>query len=323
MWVKWLRRIEVGDEPWHAPRGNVEIHRPSGDGKARRFTWEMDAKSVITNPQPAGADHPRGPTVITGVAWSGRGTIKRVDVTPRRWQELAAPRALDGPSLSISRCTGSTTISTGTASPLLLQSRAIDSDRPRAANQGTSCAKCAARTRSTTTTVSRPGRYGLGRAALPEEIAAWDIDIRPDGLGLPVGRGRCLDRRGRGVRRPTARPATATSARRSAAGRCWPAASDTLDPWTRSRPSAPTGRISRPSGIMCTARCPTARAVARTNDEVYAIVAYLLYLNNMVDDDFVLSNENFTEVEMPNEDGFFMDDRAEAEWRTFTGPSPA
>jgi hypothetical protein len=35
---------------------------------------------------------------------------------------------------------------------------------------------------------SREGGFGLGREALPEEIAAWDIDIRPDGLGLPVGK---------------------------------------------------------------------------------------------------------------------------------------
>jgi hypothetical protein len=55
---------------------------------------------------------------------------------------------------------------------------------------------------------------------------------------------------------------------------------------------------------------PYGAAQSLSDDEVYAITAYLLYLNNVVEDDFVLSNETFTEiVEMPNEDAFFMDDR--------------
>jgi S-disulfanyl-L-cysteine oxidoreductase SoxD len=53
-------------------------------------------------------------------------------------------------------------------------------------------------------------------------------------------------------------------------------------------------------------------------DEVYAITAYLLYLNDLVDDDFELSHENFAEVRLPNEDGFYLDDRKESEWPTFT-----
>jgi hypothetical protein len=65
---------------------------------------------------------------------------------------------------------------------------------------------------------SREGGYGLGREALPEEIAAWDIDIRPDGLGLPVGEGDVWT--GRSYSSPIAPPAMATSARRSGAGRC-------------------------------------------------------------------------------------------------------
>ena len=52
-------------------------------------------------------------------------------------------------------------------------------------------------------------------------------------------------------------------------------------------------------------------------DEVYALTAYLLYLNNVVEDDFVLSNETFAEVEMPNEDGFKPDDRPETELPKF------
>ena len=82
MWVKWLRRLEIGDAPWHHREETSKYTDLLANGDARRFTWEMDAKSVITNPSPqAPITHGPGPTVLTGVAWSGRGTIPRVDVT--------------------------------------------------------------------------------------------------------------------------------------------------------------------------------------------------------------------------------------------------
>ena len=82
MWIKWLRRIEVGDQPWHHREETSKYTDLLEDGRARRFTWVMDAKSVITNPSPqAPILHSKGPTILSGVAWSGRGTIPRVDVT--------------------------------------------------------------------------------------------------------------------------------------------------------------------------------------------------------------------------------------------------
>ncbi|MCB1420714.1 MAG: MFS transporter, partial [Notoacmeibacter sp.] len=63
---------------------------------------------------------------------------------------------------------------------------------------------------------------------------------------------------------------------------------------------------------------PFGNAGTLTADETYAIVAYILYSNNMVEDDFVLSKENFASVKMRNADGFIVDDRAEkeyAKWR--------
>jgi sulfane dehydrogenase subunit SoxC len=99
MWVKWLRRIEVGDEPWHHREETSKYTDLFENGKARRFTWEMDAKSVITSPSPqAPILHGRGHTVVTGVAWSGRGTIPRVDVTidgGKTWHQAR----MSGPSL--------------------------------------------------------------------------------------------------------------------------------------------------------------------------------------------------------------------------------
>lgn len=125
MWVKWLRRIEVGDEPWHQREETSKYTDLLANGKARRFTWEMDVKSVITNPSPqAPITHGRGQTVITGVAWSGGGKISRVDVTidgGRNWHTAR----LDGPSLSKSMHRFYFDFDWD-GSELLIQSRAMD-----------------------------------------------------------------------------------------------------------------------------------------------------------------------------------------------------
>lgn len=126
MWVKWLRRIEVGDMPWHHREETSKYTDLFADGNARRFTWEMDAKSVITNPSPqAPITHGPGPTVITGVAWSGRGTIPRVDVSLDGGNNWHVAR-MSGPSLdkSMHRFYYEFDWDGG---PLLLQSRAHDS----------------------------------------------------------------------------------------------------------------------------------------------------------------------------------------------------
>jgi sulfane dehydrogenase subunit SoxC len=126
MWVKWLRRIEVGDMPWHHREETSKYTDLFADGRARRFTWEMDAKSVITNPSPqAPILHGKGPTVISGVAWSGRGSIKEVHVTldgGKNWRQAR----IDGPSLSKSMHRFYVDFDWD-GSPLLLQSRAVDS----------------------------------------------------------------------------------------------------------------------------------------------------------------------------------------------------
>ncbi len=126
MWVKWLRRIEVGDEQWHHREETSKYTDLFENGKARRFTWEMDAKSVITSPSPqAPILHGRGHTVVTGVAWSGRGTIPRVDVTidgGKTWHQAR----MSGPSLEKSMHRFYYEFDWD-GSPLLLQSRAHDS----------------------------------------------------------------------------------------------------------------------------------------------------------------------------------------------------
>ncbi|PZX12811.1 sulfane dehydrogenase subunit SoxC [Palleronia aestuarii] len=126
MWVKWLRRLEVGDQPWEHREETSKYTDLLDNGKARKFTWEMDAKSVITNPSPqAPITHGKGPLVITGIAWSGRGTIPRVDVTTDGGMTWNAAR-MSGPSFNKSMHRFYYEMDWD-GSPLLLQSRAMDS----------------------------------------------------------------------------------------------------------------------------------------------------------------------------------------------------
>ncbi|MGB0411829.1 MAG: c-type cytochrome [Pikeienuella sp.] len=163
---------------------------------------------------------------------------------------------------------------------------------------------------SATVTAAQADRLGLGRAATPEEVAAWDIDVRPDGLGLPEGSGdaitgeevfieKCAVCHGdfaEGVGRwPVLAGGEGTLASEDpvkTVGSYWPYLSTAWDYVNRAMPFG--------------------EAQSLTNDEVYAIVAYILYSNDLVEDDFVLSRESFLEVEMPNADGFFPDDRTES-----------
>ncbi|NKC11625.1 MAG: sulfite dehydrogenase [Gammaproteobacteria bacterium] len=99
MWVKWLRRIEVGDQPWYHREETSKYTDLLADGRAREFTWVMDTKSVITDPSPQKPLLSRGFQVLKGLAWSGRGAIKGVDVSldgGMNWK----PARLDSPVLT-------------------------------------------------------------------------------------------------------------------------------------------------------------------------------------------------------------------------------
>lgn len=125
LWVKWLRRIKVGDQPWHTREETSKYTDLLPSGKARRFTWSMDAKSVITSPSPqAPIRHGKGFTIVSGLAWSGNGKVKRVDVSldgGRNWW----PARLDGPVLD-KALTRFYYEFDWNGEPLLLQSRVQD-----------------------------------------------------------------------------------------------------------------------------------------------------------------------------------------------------
>ncbi|MCP5254526.1 MAG: sulfite dehydrogenase [Zoogloeaceae bacterium] len=80
-WVKWLRRIEVGDKPWGAKDEAVHYVDLMPDGTHRQYSSTQEAKSVITSPSGGQILLAKGFYNITGLAWSGRGKIKQVDVS--------------------------------------------------------------------------------------------------------------------------------------------------------------------------------------------------------------------------------------------------
>lgn len=159
-------------------------------------------------------------------------------------------------------------------------------------------------------------RLGLGREALPEEIAAWDVKVMPDGRGLPEGSGDV---------------ATGEELFVEHCASCHGDFAEGLDNWPSLAGGEGTLDHDDPEKTvgsfwpyLSTAwdyihrSMPFGQAQILTPDETYAITAYILYSNMLVEDDFVLSNENFTEVVMPNADGFIVDDRPETEYTRFS-----
>jgi cytochrome c5 len=151
------------------------------------------------------------------------------------------------------------------------------------------------------------GYYGHGSIATPEQIAAWDIDVRPDGKGLPPGEGsvedgewlyeeKCASCHGSFGESVRGYPALAggdgslTDPRpKKTVGSYWAHASTLWDYIHRAMP------FTQPESLE--------------DDEVYAIAAYVLHLNDIVDYDFVLTQDNLTEIRMPNADGFIAEER--------------
>lgn len=163
-------------------------------------------------------------------------------------------------------------------------------------------------------------KLGLGRPALAEEIKAWDTDVRPDGQGLPVGNGTvkqgddifqaqcaaCHGEFGQGVGR-------------------WPAIAGGEGTLKADRPDKTVGSFWPDLSTVfdyIQRAMPYGNAQSLSNDEVYALTAYILNMNDIVkDENFELNEKNFTSIKMPNADAFFDDDRETAE-KQFWGNEP-
>jgi S-disulfanyl-L-cysteine oxidoreductase SoxD len=143
--------------------------------------------------------------------------------------------------------------------------------------------------------------YGFGRPATPREIAGWDIDISPDGVGLPPGHGdvgqgeaifaaKCASCHGaHGEGKPMDQLAggigtLSDKKPQKTVGSFWPYATTLFDFVRRAMP------LNAPQSL--------------TPDEVYAVSAYILFLNGIVPQDATLDAGTLAGIKMPNRDGF-------------------
>jgi len=142
---------------------------------------------------------------------------------------------------------------------------------------------------------------GLGVVASPEEVAGWDVSIGPDGANLPPGSGTvaqgaeifaaqcavCHGANGEGAtndRLVGGHDSLTSDNIVKTVGSYWPYATTVFDYVRRAMPFTQPGSLS--------------------DDEVYALTAYLLEMNGVIDEDTVLNAQTLPAVEMPNKDGF-------------------
>jgi cytochrome c len=148
--------------------------------------------------------------------------------------------------------------------------------------------------------------FHVGRPPTPEELRAIDIDVEPDGQGLPAGRGTAVDGKAVYTRRcetchgPTGtegpqdvlvggKGSLATAKPQKTVGSYWPYATTLWDYVRRAMPFDHPGTL--------------------TADEIYSVTAYVLFLNGIVGEQDVLDKTTLPQVKMPNRNGFVADPR--------------
>jgi mono/diheme cytochrome c family protein len=156
------------------------------------------------------------------------------------------------------------------------------------------------------------GKLGLGREATPQEVAAWDIDVRPDGQGLPKGSGTVA----KGEEIFQAQCAACHGEFGEGKGR-WPAVAGGLGSLKNDRPDKTVGSFwPYPTTLFDYIRraMPFGNAQSLAPDELYALTAYILFLNDVTKDPkFELSEKTLATVRMPNAGAFHDDDREKTE----------
>jgi sulfane dehydrogenase subunit SoxC len=124
MSIKWLRRLKLGTEPWQTREETSAYTDLRENGKALQFTFKMEVKSVITQPSGMMKLKSKGFYEISGIAWSGNGKIRRVEVSTdagKTWQEAMLQEPVMDKSLVRFRYPW-----VWDGAPAVLMSRAVD-----------------------------------------------------------------------------------------------------------------------------------------------------------------------------------------------------
>lgn len=152
---------------------------------------------------------------------------------------------------------------------------------------------------------SKPDHFGIGRPASLAKIKAMDIDVRPDGKGLPIGAGnvqsglliynaKCIACHGNGEKTESPLPGEPLflnhpSAKTKTIGTYWPYATTIFDYVRRAMPYNAPGSLS--------------------NQEVYHLTAYLLYANKIIPSHTIITNKSLPQIVMPAQKKYVDDDR--------------
>lgn len=150
------------------------------------------------------------------------------------------------------------------------------------------------------------GTPPFGRPALPEEIEAWDIDVRPDGQGLPEGSGSAAE----GEQIYFEQCATCHGEFGEGVGR-WPVLMGGFDSLTNDRPEKTVGSYWPHASTVFDyihRAMPFGMGQSLTADQTYAVALYVLYLNDLVELDATYDRDSFASIEMPNAEGFIRPD---------------
>lgn len=153
---------------------------------------------------------------------------------------------------------------------------------------------------------AEPGYYGYGKPATPQQIAGWDIDVRPDGTGLPAGSGSV----NRGADLFAEQCAACHGTFGEGAGR-YPALAGGKDTLTEDRPQKTVGSFWPYATTLwdyINRAQPFAAPRSLSANDVYAVTAYILNLNDLVDDNFVADRNSLPKVKMPNRAAFIWRD---------------
>jgi cytochrome c5 len=150
-------------------------------------------------------------------------------------------------------------------------------------------------------------KFDIGQPASLAQIEGWDIDVRPDGLGLPVGSGKALS----GEDLYEEKCASCHGSFGEGEGR-WPKLAGGFGTLSDVRPEKTVGSywpyVSTLWDYIHRAM-PFLQPQSLTDDEVYSLTAYILFLNDLIDEDFVLTHENLPTIVLPNQPYFVSDPR--------------
>jgi cytochrome c len=155
-----------------------------------------------------------------------------------------------------------------------------------------------------TAAIAQPGRFGFGTPATPGQIAGWDIDVRPDGKGLPPGKGTVAE--GQVLYDAQCASCHGTFGESND----YMVIAGGIGTLGSAQPMRTTGsKLNHATTLWdyINRAMPFGNPKSLSADQVYALTAYVLHLNELLPADGALDRESIVKVRMPNRDGFTLD----------------